>query len=200
MSRRRRSTVSLTLGLALAALFVAQAATASTVFDCYLGYRITGNGLQLTLHPRNCVFTLLYQDPGDPYDFVSRTVACSVPLYGSHCSVTVDPVAAGIPAGYVAVAAKTAPLYSSFEEEAGCVYSIFQPAGSSELRSYPVTFFDTSTAAPTPTTANPLPYAWSDPMPGLPVSYASSDPMPATPVSGDSFHVVALHYFDCVQP
>lgn len=193
MSRRSWPTLSLTL--ALAALSALPAA-ASPVFDCFRGH----NG-GLIPNPADCYFTVVFRDPGDPHNFVNRTLGCTVSPYASHCSVSFDPSALGVPAGYVAVAAKTEPLRSSYEEAAGCVYSTFERQGSTELHSYPVAFFDLAATATGSTTANPFPYAWGgDPMPAAPLTYAWSDPMPATPVTGSSYHIVALHYFDCAQP
>jgi hypothetical protein len=53
-----------------------------------------------------------------------------VPTGQFSCSFTVDPSASWVPAGFTPQSAYTASLYSSTEENAGCVYDIDYPSAS----------------------------------------------------------------------
>ena len=46
----------------------------------------------------------------------------------TSCSLTVNPAASSVPTGFTPQSATTAPLYSSTEEDAGCVYDAGYPS------------------------------------------------------------------------
>lgn len=104
----------------------AVAARATTYqFSCSIGYMVsTQNGsLSSTPIDRVCTAQVVFMNAGRSGE-TSRSYSCTVLAGTSSCSLTIDPAASGVPAGFTPAAVATAPLHSATEESNGCTYLI----------------------------------------------------------------------------
>jgi hypothetical protein len=107
-------------------LGTAAAAGASTFpFTCSLGYEVStvSGALNDTPRDRVCTAEIVFENSGGTSE-TSRSYSCTVAASTSSCTVTIDPSASGVPAGFSPTAVVTAPMHSATEENNGCTYLI----------------------------------------------------------------------------
>jgi hypothetical protein len=115
----------LLLALSLASAGMANATSLPIL--CNLDYYVSTGSASLSATPRDrvCAVQVIFSNGGGT---TSRTYSCTVATGQTSCSLTVNPAASSVPSGFTPQSASTAPLYSSTEEDAGCVYDAGYPS------------------------------------------------------------------------
>jgi hypothetical protein len=94
---------------------------------CNLDYYVSTGSAAISATPRDrvCAVKVIFSNGGGT---TGRTYSCTVPTGQTSCSLTADPSASGVPTSFTPQSAYTAPLYSSTEEDSGCVYDPGYPS------------------------------------------------------------------------